>query len=72
MACSHGDYITINPKTDGVIMLGRSDGTLKPGGVRFGSSDLYNVLSSGFETEISDSLAVRSTGSYLFFYSKRL
>src|SRR2546425_633821 len=27
----HGDFIFINPNTGGVIMLGRSDGTLNPG-----------------------------------------
>ncbi|KAJ3105043.1 hypothetical protein HDU97_008651 [Phlyctochytrium planicorne] len=52
----HGDFVFINPNTNGVVMLGRSDGTLKPGGVRFGSSELYNVVAQ-FE-EISDSLAV--------------
>jgi acetoacetyl-CoA synthetase len=39
----HGDYIWINPNTKGVVMLGRSDGTLKPAGVRFGSAELYNI-----------------------------
>ncbi|KAJ3219364.1 hypothetical protein HDU67_001583 [Dinochytrium kinnereticum] len=52
----HGDFMVVNPQTSGVLMLGRSDGTLKPGGVRFGSSELYNVIAQ-FE-EISDSLAV--------------
>jgi acetoacetyl-CoA synthetase len=28
----------------GVIMLGRSDGVLNPGGVRFGSAELYDVM----------------------------
>ncbi|KAJ3112168.1 hypothetical protein HDU96_004869 [Phlyctochytrium bullatum] len=52
----HGDFVLINPNTNGVVMLGRSDGTLKPGGVRFGSSELYNITAQ-FE-EISDALAV--------------
>lgn len=39
----HGDFIWINPNTKGVVMLGRSDGTLKPAGVRFGSAELYNI-----------------------------
>uniref|UniRef100_A0A452SYW2 Acetoacetyl-CoA synthetase n=1 Tax=Ursus maritimus TaxID=29073 RepID=A0A452SYW2_URSMA len=40
---AHGDYCRINPKTGGIIMLGRSDGTLNPNGVRFGSSEIYNI-----------------------------
>ncbi|ELK26438.1 Acetoacetyl-CoA synthetase [Myotis davidii] len=40
---AHGDYCKINPKTGGIIMLGRSDGTLNPNGVRFGSSEIYNI-----------------------------
>ncbi|KAJ3195388.1 hypothetical protein HK101_000355 [Irineochytrium annulatum] len=52
----HGDYVSINPRTGGLVMLGRSDGTLKPAGVRFGSSELYNVVTQ-FE-EVRDSLAV--------------
>uniref|UniRef100_A0A672SZM2 Acetoacetyl-CoA synthetase n=1 Tax=Sinocyclocheilus grahami TaxID=75366 RepID=A0A672SZM2_SINGR len=40
---AHGDYCKINPKTGGVVMLGRSDGTLNPNGVRFGSSEIYNI-----------------------------
>lgn len=54
----HGDYVYINPKTGGVIMLGRSDGTLKPAGVRFGSAELYNVLDTFKDNIIEDSLAV--------------
>ncbi|XP_059404625.1 acetoacetyl-CoA synthetase [Carassius carassius] len=53
---AHGDYCKINPKTGGVIMLGRSDGTLNPNGVRFGSSEIYNIVEA-FE-EVSDSLCV--------------
>ncbi|KAI9012847.1 hypothetical protein BC832DRAFT_548173 [Gaertneriomyces semiglobifer] len=40
----HGDFVYINPHTGGVTMLGRSDGTLNPAGVRFGSAELYNIL----------------------------
>lgn len=53
----HGDFMRVNPKTGGVVMLGRSDGVLKPGGVRFGSSEIYNVLLKHFP-EIEDSLCV--------------
>ena len=47
----------MNPKTNGgIVMLGRSDGTLNPNGVRFGSAEIYNIVEP-FE-EISDSLCV--------------
>jgi acetoacetyl-CoA synthetase len=37
-------------------MLGRSDGTLNPNGVRFGSSEIYSILES-FK-EVKDSVCV--------------
>lgn len=37
-------------------MLGRSDGTLNPNGVRFGSSEIYNIVEA-FE-EVLDSLCI--------------
>lgn len=41
----HGDFIAIDNHTNGGIeMFGRSDGTLNPGGVRFGSAEIYQVL----------------------------
>ncbi|XP_044514668.1 acetoacetyl-CoA synthetase isoform X1 [Gracilinanus agilis] len=55
-AWAHGDYCKINPKTGGIIMLGRSDGTLNPNGVRFGSSEIYNIVEA-FE-EVLDSLCI--------------
>jgi len=54
----HGDFIRINPKTGGIFMLGRSDGVLKPAGVRFGSSEIYNVLLKHFSEEVEDSLCI--------------
>ena len=39
-------------------MLGRSDGVLKPAGVRFGSSEIYNVVLKHFSTEVDDSLCI--------------
>ena len=39
-------------------MLGRSDGVLKPGGVRFGSSEIYNVILDRFGGTIADALCV--------------
>lgn len=54
----HGDFIRFNPQTGGLIMLGRSDGVLKPSGVRFGSAELYNVLLKHFSAEVEDALAI--------------
>ena len=53
----HGDFVRLNPKTGGLVMLGRSDGVLKPSGVRFGSSEIYNVLLEHF-SEIEDALCI--------------
>lgn len=53
----HGDYLIINSLTGGVQMLGRSDGTLNPAGVRFGSAEIYNIskLNSDSSASISGS-----------------
>lgn len=53
----HGDFVWINPRTGGVVMLGRSDGTLNPAGVRFGSAEIYNIVGA-FAAEVEDSLCV--------------
>lgn len=53
----HGDFVRINPQTGGMVMLGRSDGVLKPAGVRFGSAEIYNVLLKHFP-EIEDALCI--------------
>ena len=53
----HGDFVRIDPQTGGLIMLGRSDGVLKPAGVRFGSSEIYNVILKYFP-EIEDALCI--------------
>lgn len=53
---AHGDYCRINSFTGGIVMLGRSDGTLNPNGVRFGSSEIYNIVHRF--TEIQDSVCV--------------
>ncbi|KAF7315820.1 AMP-binding domain-containing protein [Mycena indigotica] len=52
-----GDFIVMNPKTQGLMILGRSDGVLNPSGVRFGSGEIYNVLEQ-FSSVIDDSLCV--------------
>ena len=53
----HGDFVRLNPKTGGLVMLGRSDGVLKPSGVRFGSSEIYNVILEHF-SEVDDALCI--------------
>jgi len=51
----HGDYILITDR-GGVVVFGRSDATLNPGGVRIGTAEIYRVLDN--IPEISDSLCV--------------
>ncbi|KAL8292250.1 hypothetical protein RQP46_001716 [Phenoliferia psychrophenolica] len=45
---AHGDHCSISKSRDGngggLTMLGRSDGVLNPSGIRFGSSEIYEVL----------------------------
>ena len=51
----HGDYAMLTKK--GALMIfGRSDATLNPGGVRLGSSEIYQQLENW--SEIEDSLVV--------------
>ncbi|RCH81178.1 hypothetical protein CU098_003024, partial [Rhizopus stolonifer] len=55
----HGDFVWMNPKTGGVVMLGRSDGTLNPNGVRFGSAEIYNVVDKfNVDGGVEDTLCV--------------
>ncbi|KAL6786658.1 hypothetical protein J3E68DRAFT_211189 [Trichoderma sp. SZMC 28012] len=55
----HGDFVKIpDPKTGGLLMLGRSDGVLKPAGVRFGSAEIYNILIRFFASEVEDAVCV--------------
>lgn len=51
----HGDYIKITD-TGGVIVYGRSDATLNPGGVRIGTAEIYRIVES--IDEVADSLVV--------------
>ncbi|KAF8904400.1 acetoacetyl-CoA synthetase [Gymnopilus junonius] len=52
-----GDFMVINPATKGIIILGRSDGVLNPGGVRFGSGEIYTIMEQ-FSASIDDSLCI--------------
>jgi acetoacetyl-CoA synthetase len=39
----HGDYVELT-RHDGLIIYGRSDATLKPGGVRIGTAEIYRQV----------------------------
>ncbi|XP_044717667.1 AMP-binding enzyme domain-containing protein [Hirsutella rhossiliensis] len=55
----HGDFVKIpNAATGSLVMLGRSDGVLKPAGVRFGSAEVYNILTRFFASEVEDAVCV--------------
>jgi acetoacetyl-CoA synthetase len=51
----HGDYILINER-GGVIIYGRSDATLNPGGVRIGTAEIYRQVEN--IEGITDSIVV--------------
>ncbi|NOZ07335.1 MAG: acetoacetate--CoA ligase [FCB group bacterium] len=51
----HGDFMIIT-ETGGIVMLGRSDATLNPGGVRIGTAEIYRVVEA--LPEIADSVVV--------------
>ena len=51
----HGDFIKIT-ENGGVIIYGRSDATLNPGGVRIGTAEIYRIVES--INEITDSIVV--------------
>jgi len=51
----HGDYIVIT-KRGGVIMFGRSDATLNPGGVRIGTAEIYRQID--LIDDVADSVVV--------------
>lgn len=53
------DFILMNPTTRGVQILGRSDGVLNPSGIRFGSSEVYNIVEGpAFNNVLADTLCV--------------
>jgi acetoacetyl-CoA synthetase len=55
----HGDFVKMLDVSSGSLtMLGRSDGVLKPSGVRFGSAEIYNILTRFFASEIEDAVCV--------------
>jgi acetoacetyl-CoA synthetase len=50
----HGDYIKID-LYGGIVIYGRSDATLNPGGVRIGTAELYRIVEE--MDEVTESLA---------------
>lgn len=52
---THGDYIKIT-ESGGIIVYGRSDATLNPGGVRIGTAEIYRIVES--MEEVTDSIVV--------------
>ncbi|KAH0844046.1 Acetoacetyl-CoA synthetase [Fonsecaea pedrosoi] len=66
---THGDFAKVDPETGGIYVLGRSDGVLNPSGVRFGSSDIYNVLlTPRFSQSISDACVVGQQRSFAPYF----
>jgi acetoacetyl-CoA synthetase len=51
----HGDFIEITD-TGGIVVYGRSDATLNPGGIRIGTAEIYRVVEG--MPEITDSIVV--------------
>jgi len=51
----HGDFILINDR-GGVVIYGRSDATLNPGGVRIGTAEIYRLMEQ--MEEIDDSVVI--------------
>lgn len=51
----HGDYIEITER-GGVIVYGRSDATLNPGGIRIGTAEIYRIVEA--IPEITSSIVV--------------
>ncbi|MDQ3431800.1 MAG: acetoacetate--CoA ligase, partial [Actinomycetota bacterium] len=52
---THGDFIEIRPE-GGVVIYGRSDTTLNPGGVRIGTAEIYRALEP--LPEVTDAIVV--------------
>ncbi|CAM9705446.1 unnamed protein product, partial [Laminaria digitata] len=54
---AHGDYIKVTEE-GGVVISGRSDAVLNPGGVRIGTAEIYRQASFEMVPEVEDSVAV--------------
>jgi len=62
---THGDFIQFD-QNNYCKMLGRSDATLNPNGVRFGTADLYSIIEDNFKNEILDSCAISQINERTF------
>ena len=51
----HGDYAAIT-EHDGVVIYGRSDAVLNPGGVRIGTAEIYSAVES--MPQVAEALAI--------------
>ena len=51
----HGDFVTITERK-GVVVYGRSDATLNPGGIRIGTAEIYRVVEA--EADVVDSIVI--------------
>ena len=51
----HGDYVELTPR-GGMVMFGRSDAILNPGGVRIGTAEIYNQIEQ--LPEIAEALVI--------------
>lgn len=51
----HGDYVQIT-ETGGIVIYGRSDATLNPGGVRIGTAEIYRHVEQ--LDEVSESIVI--------------
>jgi acetoacetyl-CoA synthetase len=51
----HGDYAQLTP-TGGLVISGRSDATLNPGGVRIGTAEIYRVVDA--QPDVLESVVV--------------
>ncbi len=55
---NHGDFAQLTPQ-DGVVISGRSDAVLNPGGIRIGTAEIYAAVES--MDEISEAVAIGQT-----------
>ena len=61
---THGDYIKIT-NSGGIVVYGRSDATLNPGGVRIGTAEIYRIVESMQGIEDSIVVGQRSNGDII-------
>jgi acetoacetyl-CoA synthetase len=62
---AHGDFIKIT-NSGGVVVYGRSDATLNPGGVRIGTAEIYRIVEA--MDEVTESVVVGKKVMLKFFF----